>query len=212
MRLQRRCATVIIGASEMFNSINGTLTHKGNNIIYLENHGIEWELSATAKTISRLPATGSCVRIVTYLYHREDNISLYGFYDEKERSIFFELIRINGIGPKQAIKILSGITPEDFIAALDVENLSVLSALPGIGQKTAQKIVLSMRGRLLKENHDSESPYSDIVKALSDMGFDYRKASRIVADIADEPGISTLEKSEKEKNILKKAIIALSSQ
>ena len=196
----------------MFNSITGTITYKGASVVYLENNGIEWEISVSSKSISLLPSSGNSARIITYLYVREDNITLYGFYDEKERALFFELIKINGIGPKQAIKILSGISADDFISALDNENISLLSTLPGIGQKTAQKIVLAMRGKLLKEQGEVSSQYIDIIKALTDMGFDYRKASKTVENIAENPDVKNLDFAEKEKAILKKAIVALSSQ
>ncbi len=196
----------------MFNSITGTITYKGTSTIYLENNGIEWEIYVSSKSISLLPSAGNSARIITHLHIREDNVTLYGFYDEKERSLFFELIKINGIGPKQAIKILSGISADDFISALDSENISLLSTLPGIGQKTAQKIVLAMRGKLLKEKNETPSMHSDIIKALSDMGFDYRKAAKTVENIAEESEIKSLNLAEKEKAILKKAIIALSSQ
>jgi len=200
----------------MFNSITGTITHKGDSVIYLENNGIEWEIHASSKSISLIPSSGSNARIITHLHVREDNITLYGFYDEKERALFFELIKINGIGPKQAMKILSGISVDDFISALDSEDISLLSTLPGIGQKTAQKIVLAMRGKLLKESAAgaavSSSEYSDIIKALTDMGFDCRKASKIVEIIAKDADVKNLDFAEKEKAMLKKAIIALSSQ
>ncbi len=196
----------------MFNSITGTITHKGNSSFFLENNGIEWDIAASSKTIMQLPSPGNSVRVLTYLHLREDNISIFGFADKKERLLFLELIKISGIGPKQAVKIMSGISADDFISALDTENLSVLSALPGIGQKTAQKIVLAMRGKLLKESSDAASPFADIIKALSDMGFDYRKAAKTVLDIAEDSEVSSLKDiSEKEKIIMKKAIIALSS-
>ena len=199
----------------MFNSISGTITHKGTAVIHLENNGIEWEIHVSSKSISLIPSSGSSARIITYLHVREDNITLYGFYDEKERTLFFELIKINGIGPKQALKILSGISADDFITALDSENVSLLSTLPGIGQKTAQKIVLAMRGKLLTEGAagaaSAPSQYSDIIKALTDMGFDYRKASKTVESIAKDSDVKNLDFAEKEKAILKKAIIALSS-
>ena len=200
----------------MFNSISGTITHKGTSVIYLENNGIEWEIHVSAKSISLIPSGGSSVRIMTYLHVREDNVTLFGFYDEKERTLFFELIKINGIGPKQALKILSGISADDFISALDNENISLLSTLPGIGQKTAQKIVLAMRGKLLKESALDgagafSSPYNDIIKALTDIGFDYKKASKTVENIAKQEDVKVLDFTEKEKTILKKAIIALSS-
>ncbi|MCL2792379.1 MAG: Holliday junction branch migration protein RuvA [Spirochaetaceae bacterium] len=197
----------------MFNSINGIITYKGTSIVFLENNGIEWEIHVSSKSISLLPSSGNSARIITHLHVREDNITLYGFYDEKERTLFFELIKINGIGPKQALKILSGISADDFVSALDNENISLLSTLPGIGQKTAQKIVLAMRGKLLKDGAAVEalSPHSDIIKALTDMGFDYKKASITVENIAKEADIKNLDFAEKEKAILKKAIIALSS-
>jgi len=196
----------------MLNSITGTITHKGNSSFFLENNGIEWDIAASSKTIMQLPSPGNSVRVLTYLHLREDNISIFGFADKKERLLFLELIKISGIGPKQAVKIMSGISADDFISALDTENLSVLSALPGIGQKTAQKIVLAMRGKLLKESSSAASPFADIIKALSDMGFDYRKAAKTVLDIAEDREVSSLNDiSEKEKIIMKKAIIALSS-
>ncbi|MCL2481123.1 MAG: Holliday junction branch migration protein RuvA [Spirochaetaceae bacterium] len=199
----------------MFNSISGTITYKGASVVYLENNGIEWEIHTSSKSISLIPSINNNARIMTYLHVREDNITLYGFNDEKERSLFFELIKINGIGPKQALKILSGISVDDFISALDSENISLLSTLPGIGQKTAQKIVLAMRGKLLKDSiadvSASSSQYNDIIKALTDMGFEYRKASKTVEIIAKEDDIKNLDFAEKEKAILKKAIIALSS-
>ncbi|MCP5514323.1 MAG: Holliday junction branch migration protein RuvA [Spirochaetales bacterium] len=196
----------------MLNSITGTITHKGNSSFFLENNGIEWDIAASSKTIMQLPSPGNSVRVLTYLHLREDNISIFGFADKKERLLFLELIKISGIGPKQAVKIMSGISADDFISALDTENLSVLSALPGIGQKTAQKIVLAMRGKLLKESSSAASPFADIIKALSDMGFDYRKAAKTVLDIAEDSEVSSLNDiSEKEKIIMKKAIIALSS-
>ncbi|MCL2705191.1 MAG: Holliday junction branch migration protein RuvA [Spirochaetaceae bacterium] len=197
----------------MFNSIFGTVTYKGASVVHLENNGIEWEIHTSSKSVSLIPSINNSARIMTYLHVREDNITLYGFHDKKERSLFFELIKINGIGPKQALKILSGISVDDFISALDSENISLLSTLPGIGQKTAQKIVLAMRGKLLKEQDTVATPsqYNDIIKALTDMGFDYRKAAKTVETIAKEEDIKNLDFAEKEKAILKKAIIALSS-
>jgi Holliday junction DNA helicase RuvA len=196
----------------MFNSVTGTITYKGASVVYLENNGIEWELHASSKSISLLPTLGERARVITHLHVRENDVTLYGFFDEKERTLFFELIKINGIGPKQALKILSGISADDFISALDSENVSVLSTLPGIGQKTAQKIVLAMRGKLLKDKEEIPSLHGDIIKALTDMGFDFRKASKTVESIAEETDIKKLDFAEKEKAILKKAIIALSSQ
>lgn len=195
----------------MFNSISGTITHKGSNSLFIENNGIEWEISVSSKALSLLPSPGNTARVLTYMNHREDNLSLFGFHDEDERFVFLELIKISGIGPKQAIKILSGISANDFISAVDGENIGILSALPGIGQKTAQKILFSLRGKIIKPGRENAFPYADIAKALSDMGFDYRKACKILSEISEEQEFAGLEENEKEKIMLKKAIIALSS-
>ena len=195
----------------MFNSISGTITGKKSSSIYLENNGIEWEIFASIKSISHMPSSGSSTRLLTYLHHKEDSISLFGFVEEIERNVFLELIRINGIGPKQALKILSSISAEDFVKALDNEDIAILNNLPGIGKKTAQKIILSLRGKLLADDGIPDVFTSEIIKALSDMGFDYKKAAKAVNDVLEDKEINKLDSSEKEKIILKKAIIILSN-
>lgn len=196
----------------MINSISGIITHKGNSSVFVENGGVEWEIATSAKTISALPDIGNKGRVFTYLNYTENSLSLFGFSGEQERELFLALIKINGIGPKQAVKILSTVTANDFIDALDREDTALLSGIPGIGQKTAQKIILSMRGKLVKEESAAvDSPFSDIIKALSDMGFDYKKAHKIVSKIAASKEIKSLSISEQEKMILKEAIVALSS-
>lgn len=197
----------------MINSISGTITNKGNSSIFVENGGVEWEIVASAKAISALPSIGDKGKVLTYLNYTENSLSLFGFSDEQERVLFLALIKTNGIGPKQAVKILSTVSANDFIDALDREDTALLSGIPGIGQKTAQKIILSMRGKLVKEESavTADSPFSDIIKALSDMGFDYKKAHKIVSKIATSIEIKSLSPSEQEKVILKDAIVALSS-
>lgn len=196
----------------MINSISGTITHKGNSSVFVENGGVEWEIITSSKTISALPDIGSKGRVLTYLNYTENSLSLFGFSDEQERMLFLTLIKINGIGPKQAVKILSTVSANDFIDALDREDTALLSGIPGIGQKTALKIILSMRGKLVKEvTATADSPFSDIIKALSDMGFDYKKAHKVVSELAANKDVKSLSTFEQEKVILKEAIVALSS-
>ena len=194
----------------MFNSLSGTITGKNDWSIMLENNGVEWEIFSSSKSISSFSSPGKTIRVLTYLHHKEDVLTLYGFYEEIERSVFLELIKISGIGPRQAIKILSSISAEDFIKALDREDVSILYNLPGIGKKTAQKIILSLRGRLLKDEGLPDKLTGEIIKALADMGFDYKKAAKAVSQILEINDFGNMQESDKEKEILKQAIVLLS--
>ena len=139
----------------MLNSITGTVTGKKGNTCFIENSGIEWALNCSQRSLDQIPKKGEEARVLTYLHHKEDTMLLFGFASEDERSLFLELIRISGIGPKQGIKILSGISAEAFINALEKDDIAGISSLPGIGKKTAQKIILSLRESWLKKIQNS---------------------------------------------------------
>ena len=194
----------------MFNSIRGTITAKNGDCVYLLSGGIEWELSVPALDIERLPPVGEKGRLFTWLYHREDQMKLFGFQSEKRRGTFLELLKVEGIGPKGAIKILGGIGQEDLELALENEDLARLEAVPGLGKKTAQKMILALRGKLAKVDAATATPYGELVEALAGMGYERRIASdailRAEADI--QPG---LDEAEREKQLFKQAIVYLSS-
>ncbi len=197
----------------MINSLTGTITHKGATEVFLESRGIEWQLSVSERTARKLPPTGKEIRVYTYLHHREDQMVLFGFAGVEERFLFHDLLRVAGIGPKQAIRILSGMSVGQFVKNLDADDVDALSSIPGLGKKTAQKIILTLRGRLTaQENEDgTEKPYAEIVTALVDMGFDRQSAVKAVAkcaaEISEEPDGEEIG----EKEIFRRAIVALSS-
>ncbi|TFG64168.1 MAG: Holliday junction branch migration protein RuvA [Spirochaetales bacterium] len=205
----------------MFNSLSGTITYRGFQSVCLETGGIEWDIAVTSSTALKLPAAGEKIRILTWLYHREDAMKVYGFLSEQERDLFLDLLKITGIGPKQALKILSGIGPEQFITALDAEDVDALARVPGLGKKTASKIVLSMRGKLTR-NTEAPGVFDDIVDALTDMGFERGKAQETVRVLAQElkrPAEGTAAGNtgapaaeDLEKEIFKRAIIRLSNK
>ena len=134
----------------MFNSLSGTLTYKGIDNIYLLNScGIEWDITVSAKTLQALPPVGDECQVYTYYLHTENMVKLYGFFSKDERTFFLELNKVNGIGPKQAMKMLSSISAKQMSEALDKDDVALLSGIPGVGKKTAQKLMLRTENRVL---------------------------------------------------------------
>ena len=194
----------------MFNSIRGVVSGKGGEGVFILSGDIEWEIAMPANDIQTLPMNGEC-RILTWLYHREDQMKLFGFCNENRRNTFLELIKVEGIGPKGAIKIMSGISQDDLERALENGDLARLEAVPGLGKKTAQKMLLSLKGKLVQvQDVDSDSsPYNDLVEALVGMGYDRRQAAQALAK-AEKSVASDLPADEKEKLIFKEAVLKLS--
>ena len=194
----------------MFNSIRGVVSEKGNEGVFVLSGDIEWEIAMPVNDIQNLTLNGEC-RIFTWLYHREDQMKLFGFYNEKRRNTFLELIKVEGIGPKGALKIMSGISQDDLEHALENGDLARLEAVPGLGKKTAQKMLLSLKGKLVQtqETSDDSSPYNELVDALVDMGYDRRQAVQALAK-AEKSVSSDLSAAEKEKLIFKEAVLKLS--
>jgi Holliday junction DNA helicase RuvA len=192
----------------VFNSLTGTVTFKDHERLFLSTGAVEWEIWTTGQSLGRLPAAGSEARVQTYLHHREDVLRLYGFATSGERETFLELIRVEGVGPKLALKILSGIPSESFVAAVENEDIPTLQSIPGLGQKTAQKIVLKLRGRLVTGAGDlsTSSSAEDIVEALTGMGFDRREARLAVEGALSATEKGSMPDPEYEREVLTKAM------
>ena len=192
----------------MFNSIRGIISGKLGDSVYLQTGGIEWEITVPGIDVSKLPPAGDECRIFTWLYHREDQMKLYGFAAENRRNAFLELLKVEGIGPKGAIKILGGIDQDELEKALESEDLARLEAVPGLGKKTAQKMILTLKGKLTSAAATPNTPYAELAEALIGMGYDRRAAvdalSKAEADIP--PNITD---AEKEKLLFKQAIVYL---
>jgi len=194
----------------MFNSIRGVVSGKGDEGVFILSGDIEWEIAMPSNDIQTLPMNGEC-RVLTWLYHREDQMKLFGFCNENRRNTFLELIKVEGIGPKGALKIMSGISQDDLERALENGDLARLEAVPGLGKKTAQKMLLSLKGKLVQvqEIDSDSSPYNDLVEALVGMGYDRRQAAQALAK-AEKSVASDLSADEKEKLIFKEAVLKLS--
>ena len=194
----------------MFNSIHGKITEKFEGSVYIQSGGIEWDIAIPSTDIARLPSLGEEGRIFTWLYHREDQMKLYGFSGEERRATFLELIKVEGVGPKGALKIMGGIGQEELEKALEAEDLSRLEAVPGLGKKTAQKMILALKGKLAKPA--PQARYGDLVEALAAMGYERKAASdalvKAEAEIQREFPTDAAG-PEKEKLLFKQAIVNL---
>jgi Holliday junction DNA helicase RuvA len=193
----------------MFNSIRGIVTEKLADCVYILSGGIEWDISVPGVDITRLPPCGEEGRVFTWLYHREDQVKLYGFAEEKRRATFLELLKVDGIGPKGALKIMGGIGQDELELALETEDLARLESVPGLGKKTAQKMILALKGKLINAKALPESPYMDLVEALAGMGYDKRAAAEALTRAEAELPADTAA-GEKEKLLFKQAIVNLS--
>lgn len=200
----------------MINSIEGRLTGLTLTHAYINtDSGIEFSILVSSQTSSAIMgylAKKESVKLYTLLIHREDAMYLIGFKDITERKLFEELNSISGIGVKQALKILSGMSTREFIEALDKGDVKKISSIPGLGVKTAQKILIMLREKLVEvERNDKPksslsallTPFSDIIDAMCDMGYqkeDVKKALEgILNDNADK--FASLSSEEKEKQV-----------
>lgn len=193
----------------MFNSIRGIITEKNIDTICIDTGGVEWELAAPSTDISTLPESGETAQVFTWLCHKETEMRLYGFSDNRRRTTFLELLKVEGIGPKGAIKIMGGIGQSDLESALENEDLSRLEAVPGLGKKTAQKMLLALKGKLaFSKEQDRAGPYAELVEALVTMGYDKRQAGEALK-MAEMELITAGSPQEREQELFKKAIILL---
>jgi Holliday junction DNA helicase RuvA len=195
----------------MFNSIRGIVSEKSGETVFLLTGGVEWEIAMPATDIDLLPAAGGERRVSTWLYHRGDLMRRFGVSGRARRDTFLELLKVEGIGPKNALKIMGGIGQEELERALETGDLARLEAVPGLGKKTAQKMLLALKGKLVHESAASvaDSPYGDLIEALAAMGYEKRAAAEALTRA--ESGLpSGLAPAEKEKLLFKNAIVYLS--
>ena len=191
----------------MFNSVTGQISYKGEERLCLQTGGVEWDLTVSRRALDRLPPVGQVARVYTYLLHREDFMRLYGFSDLAERALFLDLQKVDGVGPRGALKVLSGVDREKFAQALEADDVDALSSLPGIGKKTAQKIILTLKGKLTQAVEGSaRSAEDDIATALVGMGFDRRTARSAVEAAAKSMAGQGKKGEELERELFKRAV------
>lgn len=186
----------------MIGRIRGQLVHKQPPDILVEVGGVGYEIQVPMTTLFQLPALGSEVSLVTHFVVREDAQQLFGFIDEQDRSLFRQLIRVSGVGPKLALTILSGMDSRNFARCVQAGDVASLVAMPGVGKKTAERLLVEMRDKLqdwfsqLGEQGGAavtrgagERPsdkVADAEGALVALGYKPAEASRMVAAVNDE--------------------------
>lgn len=149
--------------------IKGTIQYIEEDTIVLENNGMGYEIRVPFSVIEQLPAYQCEIKLYTYLYVREDAMNLYGFLNREDLKLFQLLIKVNGIGPKGALGILSTISPDDLRFAILSEDVKTISKAPGIGGKTASKLILELKDKLKLEDA-FESKLADTEKKESSHG------------------------------------------
>jgi holliday junction DNA helicase RuvA len=184
--------------------LKGRLAVKQPPMLLVDVGGVGYELEAPMSTFYGLPATGESVSLFTHLVVREDAHILYGFGSEGERRLFRGLLKVSGVGPKIALGILSGASVEDFLRTVEAEDVAMLTRIPGIGRKTAERVIIEMRDSVqrLKQTAPgahtaaalgaAPSAQSEAFSALIALGYKPPEVTRLLKS-ADEPGLSTTE-------------------
>jgi len=189
----------------MIGRLRGIVLHKQAPDLLLDVAGVGYELLASMTTFIDLPEINNEVILFTHLIVREDAHTLYAFSSEKERALFRLLLKVNGVGPKMALAIVSGMTANEFAERVHSGDVVGLTKLPGVGKKTAERLIIEMRDRLPEPNEASDSGdlltqpsprklENEAVEALLALGYKPAQASKMVASIVkNNPTLSVEE-------------------
>jgi len=185
----------------MIGFLKGRLAMKQPPTLMLDVNGVGYELEAPMSTFYGLPSTGEPVALFTHLVVRADAHILFGFGTDGERRLFRGLLKVSGVGPKIALGVLSGASVEDFLRIVEAEDAAMLQRIPGIGRKTAERIIIEMRDSVQKLSSPvlaglnpgaAQSAQSEAFSALIALGYKPPEVTRLLKS-ADEPGLSTTE-------------------
>ncbi len=205
----------------MINAVIGDIIHVTEGEAIIRAGHLEYAVAISAQTASKLSNLTAEqrreVRLLTVLIHRDDSMTLIGFLEAAEREAFLQLQTVSGIGVKQALRILGGISVRNLVEALDSGNVKLLSTIPGIGAKTGQKMVLALRNMLVLDDQESlakksagrgSSQWSDIPNALVDMGYDRRRVEQLIEEQTEihKDEIAKVTRHEGEELLFRQAI------
>jgi Holliday junction DNA helicase RuvA len=195
----------------MFSYLYGKLVHKNPTNIVLDVNGVGYQLNISLNTFEKLPEVESELRIYTVLIPREDSIQLYGFFDEDEKQMFEQLLSISGIGPKVAQSILSGINPDELRNYIIQGNSVALTNIPGVGKKTAERMILELKDKLTKISppekiisKDKEEIRMQAYQALITLGYQKQLAEKAIRSALNE--INSNNEELNIENLIKKAL------
>ncbi len=200
----------------MISHVSGTVDHKDKSFVILEAGGIGYKIYVPASTLDQISGPGDKVKIFTEQVVREDSITLYGFISREERNLFSSLLTVSGVGPKSALAMISGIPLNKLVTAIIQGNADLITSVPGIGSKTAQKIVIDLKEKLAKNYGlkpaqmtagipGETSLISDALSALVTLGYSPREAREAIMNSKID-----LDSAKSVEEIIKSALMALS--
>ncbi len=192
----------------MISSLTGKLAEKDASIVVIDVAGVGYEVTIPLSTFYSLGEPGSEISLRIYTYVREDTLQLYGFSSLPERSLFLKLITVSGIGPKLAVGMLSGMSPEEMVAAIRTDDLAALTSIPGVGRKTAERVVIELRDKIAdiapkaaaaaggaeSDTVAVSDVYDDALSALVNLGYKQQAAERELKKAVREGTEMTVQK------------------
>ena len=174
----------------MIDSIKGTLVKKNPTSVIIDVGGIRLGIPITLATFEKIPDPNQPVELMTYLHVREDIMELYGFYDDHERDLFMQLNSISGIGPRSAMNILSGTDPIEFKKKIIDSDVASLTSIPGIGTKTAKRIIVELKDKFTDQDTGSDLDFllvsgdkgkiDDVTKVLISLGYKRSAINQVI--------------------------------
>ena len=181
----------------MYAHIEGTVSEKNADGIVIDAGGVGYEISASAATLSSCPPAGERAKLYTYLSVREDAMELFGFRTREEKRMFLRLIGVSGIGPRTALGVLSALSVHDLSVALVTGDAQALARAPGIGKKTAQRLVLELKDKVTDEELTASGPSAparptadsaetEAIEALMALGYPASDAAKAVSAVAGQ--------------------------
>lgn len=166
----------------MIGRLQGVLLEKTPPFVLVDVHGVGYEVEVPMSTFYNLPAVGETVTLLTQFIVREDAQLLFGFGTDRERSLFRQLLKVNGVGAKSALSILSGLSVEDLVRAITLQEAGMLTRIPGVGKKTAERLLLELKDKfntldgVSLGTSPAQSSNADVLNALLALGYNEREA------------------------------------
>ena len=179
----------------MIGKLSGTLSEKNPPQVLVDCHGVGYEVDVPMSTFYNLPAVGEQVSLLTHFVVREDAQILYGFGSSEERTAFRQLIKISGVGPRMALGVLSGMSVAELAQAITLQEAGRLVKIPGIGKKTAERLLLELKGKMGADLGPSSAPVgdstqNDILQALVALGYSDKEAALSLKALPAGVGVS----------------------
>jgi len=183
----------------MIAGIKGTIEAIGNNWVIIDVQGVSYQVFLPTSTLSTLGVVGQEAKLHTHLHVREDALTLYGFGSARELALFQTLITVSGIGPKLGMALLSAMDVEQLTMAIASGDAPMLTAVPGVGKKTSERIILELKDKIstswmLTQDLESVRGNSEVVAALTSLGYSVSEATRAVATLPSSSHLSLEEK------------------